>query len=88
MHIYMYRRCILLIKYIDQVIFSKKLKAKMCESGEGGWGGWGGGYSLKKVEWKGDGHLESSRIGNTFWTMVLATALLLISLLKIVVMLT
>ena len=32
----MYRRCILLIKYIDQVIFSKKLKAKMCESGEGG----------------------------------------------------
>ena len=84
MHIYMYRRCILLIKYIDQVIFSKKLKAKMCESGEGG----GGGYSLKKGEWKGDGQLESSRIGNTFWTMVLATALLLISLLKIVVMLT
>ena len=47
MHIYMYRRCILLIKYIDQVIFSKKLKAKMCESGEGVGGG---GYSLKKVE--------------------------------------
>ena len=45
MHIYMYGRCILLIKYIDQVIFSKKLKAKMCESGEGGGGG---GVFLKK----------------------------------------
>ena len=42
MHIYIHRRCILLIKYIDQVIFSKKLKAKMCESGEGGGGGGGG----------------------------------------------
>ena len=41
----MYRRCILLIKYIDQVIFSKKLKAKMCESGEVGGGG---GVFLKK----------------------------------------
>ena len=54
MHIYMYRRCILLIKYIDQVIFSKKLKAKMCESGEGGWGGGGGGgIPLKKWNEKG-----------------------------------
>ena len=50
MHIYMYRRCILLIKYIDQVIFSKKLKAKMCESGEGGGRG---GIPLKKWNEKG-----------------------------------
>ena len=41
----MYRRCILLIKYIDQGFLSKKMEGKM-----GGRGGGGGGYSLKKVE--------------------------------------